>query len=387
MKNFINNALSIATVLTLSLTTSSFAENTSSDTDLKIGMSTALTGKNSFLGTSFLEGANSYINLVNEQGGIKGKKLKIIARDDKYEPDTAIINVYNLSKKDKVFCLLGDVGTPTTMAIKSLLKREKLPLIAPLTGAKRLRNPVHPYIINYRASYGQEVETFLKGAVDKLGKKSVSVFYQDDTYGRGVFKATQEALKKRGLSVLTSGSYKRNTTDIDEGFKKVFSKNPQVVVMVGTYAPCAAFIQKAKDSNHNSMFMNVSFVGSDRLNELLGLKGNGVIVTQVVPNPNSDFPVIKEYNTNLKKYYAQSKPNFVSLEGYLATKALIEVMKKMPTLDKEALIPAFENTTSLDLGDGNELSFSTKNHQGSNKVYPTIIKNGKFESIFDWTKL
>jgi len=137
------------------------AESGVTNSQIVVGMSTALTGPSSFLGVSFKTGVELALRKVNEDGGVNGRKLKLIAYDDGYEPSKAVPNVEKLIKEDNVFMLIGNVGTPTAMAIKPIITREKAPLFAPFTGAEPLRNPVVRYIVNYRASYYQEAEEFI----------------------------------------------------------------------------------------------------------------------------------------------------------------------------------------------------------------------------------
>ncbi|OGW40366.1 MAG: hypothetical protein A2Y97_10550 [Nitrospirae bacterium RBG_13_39_12] len=365
-----------------------FAEDGVKNDQILVGMSTVLSGPASFLGTSFKTGTETYIKKINEEGGVNGRKIKLIAYDDGYEPSKAVPNVNKLINEDKVFCLLGNVGTPTAMAIKPIITKEQVPFYGPFTGAEPLRSPVVKYILNYRASYYQETEEFIKGMVDVLGLKKVGVFYQDDAYGRVVLEGAKIALKKRGLEPVATGTYQRNTENIDAGLTSIMKEKPEAVVMVGTYGACAKFIIEGKKKGFNPIYMNVSFVGADKLLELLGSKGDGVVVTQVVPPPTSDFSSVKEYRTLLAKHFPGSKPNFVSLEGFLASKVFVDILKRAgKDLTRESFIKAAETIKNLDIGIGNKISFSDKNHQGSQKVYPTFIKNGEYKLIEDWKSL
>jgi len=380
-------SLVIASVFVL-FSSSVFAENGVKDDQILVGMSTVLSGPASFLGTSFKTGTEAYINKINDEGGVNGRKIKLIAYDDGYEPSKAVPNVNKLINVDKVFCLLGNVGTPTAMAIKPIVTKEKVPFFGPFTGAEPLRYPVVKYILNYRASYYQEVEEFIKGVVDVLGLKKIGVFYQDDAYGRVVLEGTKIALKKRGLEPVVKATYTRNTENIDAGLNEIIAGKPEAVVMVGTYGACAKFILEGKKKGFNPIYMNVSFVGADKLLDLLGSKGDGVVVTQVVPPPTSNFPAVKEYRTLLAKYFPGVKPNFVSLEGFLASKVFVDILKRTgKNLTRESFIKAAENVKNLNIGIGNTISFSSGNHQGSQKVYPTVIKNGEYKLIEDWKSL
>jgi len=157
--------------------------------------------------------------------------------------------------------------------------------------------------------------------------------------------------------------------------------------MIGTYDSCAKFINLAKERNFSPLFHNVSFVGSTELARRLGPNGEGVIVTQVVPLPNSDYteeslPGVKEYISLLKKYYLDSKPSFVGLEGYLNAKILVEGLQRAgKEITREKFISAIESIDQYDLGIQNLLSFGKNDYQGLDNVYYTMIKQGKLVLI------
>lgn len=368
---------------------------------IAIGMSTALTGPASFLGTSFRTGVEAYLNAINAAGGVNGRKIRLIAYDDGYEPNNTVVNAAKLIRQDGVFCLLGNVGTPTTVAIKQMLADEKVPLFAPFTGAEALRAPVQRYILHYRASYNQEVDTFVYGMVDVLKHKKVAVFYQDDAYGTAVLNAATAALQRRGLKPVALGTYTRNLEDVSKALDALMAARPDAVVMAGTYSACAKFITSWKRQNlisgakggKDPIFMNVSFVGPDRLASLLDKYGENVVVTQVVPPfytyfGGARYPAVAEYDAAMKKYFPKTDLSFVSLEGYLATKVFVEIlMRAGQNLSREGFIRTAEEIRDLDIQAGNKISFSNQNHQGSQTVYPTVIRKGAFYLIEDWNTL
>lgn len=374
------------------------AETGVSKNEIHVGMSTVLSGPTLFLGTNFRLGTEAAMREVNDAGGVHGRKLRLIVYDDGYEPARTTANVQQLIKQDKVFCLLGDVGTPTTVAIKPLLTEEKVPLFAPFTGAASLRTPVNRYLLHYRPSYDQEVESFIAGMVDSLGYKKIGVFYQNDAYGLAVLEATKTALKKRGLEPRVIGTYTRNFEDIYRAFEDMTAARPQAVVMAGTYSACSKFILtwkrqyylKGQPKELNPVFMNVSFVGPDRLAFLLDKYGDNVVVTQVVPSLESGntVPAVAQFSAAMAKYFPGQKSTLVGLEGYLATRTFIEILQKTgKDLTREGFITTAENIRNLDIGAGNTISFGPDNHQGSQTVYPTVLKNGVFQPITDWNIL
>ncbi|MCP4350646.1 MAG: ABC transporter substrate-binding protein [Desulfobacterales bacterium] len=362
------------------------------DTEIRIGSSLALGGHASYLGTQTLHGALAYLRHINENSGIHGRKINIIAYDDGYDPPRCVANTQKLIVEDKVFALFCYVGTPTTVKVIPIIEEARIPLVGMFTGANALRDPLQPYMINVRASYYQETGAMVSRLVEDLEIKNVAVFYQYDAYGFDGLKGTELALKKYGLTPVARGSYTRGTLNIEEGLTRILNSNAQAVVMIGTYDPCAKFIKRAREKGFNPIFHNVSFVGADELARRLGKEGEGVIVTQVVPPP--ELPEmhnllwgVKEYADLLERYYPDDKPNFVGLEGYINARVLVEGLRRAgKNLNRDQFINAIESIGNYDLGIDNKLSFSPTDHQGLDRVYFTQIQNGKFVLITDWLK-
>jgi len=363
------------------------------ESEILIGTSLALGGHAGYLGTQTLRGAMSYLNHINEQGGVHGRTMRVIAYDDGYDPPRCVANTQKLIIKDKVFALFCYVGTPTTIKIIPLVEEAKIPLIGMFTGANALREPFHRYLINVRASYYQETGAAVKHLVEDLGIKRVAVFYQYDAYGFDGLKGTELALKEYGLTPVGTGTYVRGTLDVEEGLQKIIDSKAEAVVMIGTYDPCAKFIKLAKGNGFDPLFYNVSFVGGDELARKLGRQSEGVLVSQVVPSPEAPesrnlLLGAREYCNLLNQYYPEDKPNFVGLEGYINAKVLVEGFRRAGrNLTREEFIKALESIHNYSLGIANPLSFSSNDHQGLERVYFTRIQDGELDLVTDWEKI
>jgi len=362
------------------------------DIEIRIGSSLALGGHAGYLGTQTLHGAMSYINHINDQGGIHGRTIKLVVYDDGYDPPRCITNTQKLIINDKVFCLFCYVGTPTTVKIIPIVQEAKIPLVGMFTGAYELREPVQRYLISVRASYYQEIDAAVQHLIRDLNIEKIAVLYQYDAYGFDGLKGAELSLKRFGLLPVAKGTYIRGTLNIEEGLDKIMESEAEAVVMIGTYDPCAKFIRLSRQKGFDPVFYNVSFVGADELSRILGTEGEGVIISQVVPPP--DLPEIRkalegkgDYIHLLKTYYPEDKPNFVSLEGYINARVLVEGLKRAgKDLNREKFVDAIESIHDFDLGIDNHLSFSPNDHQGLEKVYFTQIRNGKFMLINEWRR-
>jgi ABC-type branched-subunit amino acid transport system substrate-binding protein len=359
------------------------------DTEILLGSSLALEGPASFLGTQTNHGMEAYIRSLNEKGGVNGRKVRVIAYNDGYEPVPCVTNTQKLINEDKVFSLTCYVGTPTSVKALPVWTNAKVPLLGFFTGAEPLRSPFNRYSLHVRPSYYQEADAIVDAFVNKLNYKKIAVFYQYDAFGEAVKKGTEIALQKYGLTPVAYGSFERNTLNVDEGLQKIVSSNPDAIVMVGTYSPLAKFVKEAKKAGlSKTVFHTVSFVGPEAFAKELGSDASRCVVTQVMPPyENNTLPVVKEYKTALKKYFPGDSPNFVSLEGFVNAKVLGEGLKRAgKDITREGFIDAVESMNSFDLG-GIMVTYGPEDHVGLEKIYITQIKDGHFVEVKDWNKL
>lgn len=352
--------------------------------EIVIGSSLALGGHASFLGTEYLHGAMCLINQINKEGGIHHRRIRVIAYDDGYDPPRCVANTQKLIHKDKVFCLFCYVGTPTTVKIIDTVEENKIPLLGLFTGADKLRFPFRHYIFNVRSSYYQETNAVVRYFVEEKGLRRIAVFYQYDDYGFDGLKGTQIALQKYGLSPVAAGSFVRGSLDIEDALHKIHESEAQAVIMVGTYSPCAKFIKEARTRQFNPLFHNVSFVGADKLVQELGEAGEGVLITQVVPPPTERIllPATEQYSRLLSQYYPQDRPNFVSFEGFINARVLIEALRRAGRdISREGFIRALESIKEHYVGIGAVINFGPQDHQGIDDVYLTEIRNGELQLL------
>ena len=356
--------------------------------EIKIGMSTALSGPAQALGNSIKTGVETYFNKINSKGGVNGNTLKLVAYDDGYEPSRCGPNMRKLTGEDKVMAVIGNVGTPTAVVSVPIANETKTLLFGAMSGAGVLRQaPPDRYIINYRASYAEETAAMVDGFMQAgIQPGEIAFFTQNDGYGDAGYNGGIKALKAKGYTDaenLPHGRYTRNTVNVEDAVGVLVPAMPRAVIMVGAYKPCAAFIQMAKEFLPDTIFANVSFVGSIPLAKELGATGEGVVVTQVVPHFNSDLAGVAEYRDAM----ADKETGFVSLEGYLAAKIFVEGLKKAgASPNTETLIDAIEGLDGLDVGIGETVNYSKTNHQASHKVWPTVIQGGKYVAL-DWSSL
>ncbi|MEM8744203.1 MAG: ABC transporter substrate-binding protein [Pseudomonadota bacterium] len=351
------------------------------------GQAAALEGPAAALGKGMQAGIRAAFAEANRKGGVNGRKLELKSYNDSYEPNTSIQAVKKLIETDKVFALIGPVGTPTSKATQPIATKAKVPFIGPFTGAGFLRNHELGNVANVRATYAAETEAWIKHLTEDLGHTRIALLYQDDAFGRVGLKGVTQALQRRKMELVAKGTYTRNTTAVKTALIDIRRKRPQAVVMVGAYKPIATFIKVARSIDFNPSFVNISFVGSKALARELGPDGTDVIISQVVPFPwETSIPLVKDYQAALKASDGAAEPGFVSLEGYMVGRLAIMTLKKMGReVTREAFMKTIWNTGTYDLG-GVTLNFGPGDNQGMDQVFMTQINaDGTFRPVVKLT--
>lgn len=386
-----------ALLFSLSLMGIGWGEEGISDKHIELAQVAPMKGSSAeFLGTQMYVGMNAALaNTIIKGQDTKERTILIKAYNDNYEQEQTAKITSDIINKKGTFAFVGVVGTPTGKTLSIHAKMAKIPVVGLFTGAGFFRKN-NDHIINLRASYSQEIQKMIdivksKNATDT---DQVAVLMQEDAFGLAGLNAVQDVLKTDKKSPVAIGTFKRNSTSVDEGLSPICLKKPKVIIVVGPYVSVAAIIQKIRQDEKykdikDAIIMTLSFVGSDallkKLNELK-VDGTGVIVTQVVPNPqDTNKSIVQEFqrdvqsfcqNTKNADYCIASNPaNWVSMEGYLVGKVIGLLLTKIATqgvFTREQFIKEAKNL-DMDLG-GFPLKF--QNNQLSNLVIPTIIKNG-----------
>jgi len=347
------------------------------------GQAAALEGPSSALGQGMRQGILAAFAEVNAKGGVHGRRLELISRDDGYDPDRSAAQTRALIEQDKVFALIGAVGTPTTAATVPLAQASGVPFIGPFTGAAFLRAPELHNVVNIRASYGAEAEAWIKHLTEDLHVRNIAIFYQDDAFGRDGLAGVKLALQKRNIELTAEGTFERNTRAVGSALRTIRRADPEAVVMVGTYGPCAEFIKLAHKSGFIPVFVNISFVGAGALAQELGPEGNGVIVSQVVPFPwDTSVKVVADYQAAEKALDPDLKPDFVSLEGYLSGRLVAAVLEMAgPDPTRAEMLRLINDVGRFDIR-GDVMTFGSNAQDVPPKVFLTVIQpDGTFKPV------
>ncbi len=357
--------------------------------EILLGMSAALSGPSGQLGRGMRTGVEAFIRSVNDAGGIRGRRLRLLVLDDAYQAEPVRDNMARLLERENVLAVIGNVGTPGATVAVPMANERKTLLFGAFSGADVLRKtPPDRYVINFRASYAEETGVMVRGLLRRgIKPQQIAFFTQKDAYGDSGYLGAVRALEEVGYpdaKSLAHGRYERGTLDVSDGLLAIMQARikPRAVIMVGSYGASAKFIALAKQGMSNVLFLNVSFVGSEALIRALGPDSEGVIITQVVPHYDSPLPGVVDYRRAMAKYFPDSQLGPVSLEGFLAGRTFGRALNQA-TISREGIVEAFEQLGTVDIGIGQSLQFSKTEHQGSHHVWLTVVRGEKLVP-FEW---
>ena len=352
---------------------SAWAETGVSPSEILIGTVNAQSGPAAGLGTGLNAGIQAYFKRINAAGGVHGRSLRLISKDDRYEPAHSASLTEELIERDKVFALLGFVGTPTSRAAVPVAMRTQVPYLFPFTGADFLRTPVKKWVFNVRASYIDETETLVERLTTDLGVSKIALLMQDDSFGDSVKGGITGALSKRNLRIHAEARITRNSLAVDGAVAALKQAKPEAIVFVGTYQQLSAAIKMAKASGLHAHFVTVSFIGTEQFIASAGSAGDGVYITQVMPSPqDTTRPIIQQYLADIPA----SEVGYSSLEGYINASVLGHALEAAGAEPTRAALVNILQDLHTDLG-GFVLHFSPTRHQGSSTVYLTRVQAGR----------
>lgn len=332
-----------------------------------------ISGSRSVLTKELNAGTLACFKQVNSQGGVHGRQLRLTTVDDGYVVKRTQEVTREWIEKDAAFAFISSIGTANAEAVLPLINAARVPLVAPLSGAISLREPFSPYVFHVRASYAQEVEKMVEHVLT-IGISRVAVFYDDDAFGQDVHRAVQEALARRQLKPVAAGKVERGSSDVTQAVKTVAAAGPQVVICGSFGKTLVDFIQAMKRTPAQPQYYALSFFTAGASIKQLGNDARGIGVTQVMPRPGAaNLPLIREFHTVMAAHAPQARLSYISLEGFVTAKVLVEALQRSGRqLTREKFTASLESFRNLDLG-GVFLSYSPADHSGLKRVEITVV--------------
>jgi branched-chain amino acid transport system substrate-binding protein len=344
---------------------------------IKIGMVNDQTGVNKGLGRGMKVGVEAYFKTVNERGGVNGRKLDLICLDDQTATDKTVDSLLKLVGEQKVFAVVGSVGSPNCVASLPIVQEYKIPFITPRSGASALRTPFIREVIHIRASYQQEIDRIVDLLVEN-GSKRISVFYDNDPLGTDILNSTEIALQRHGMPLASKGLFDKTAVPMISALANIMEGNPDAIIIGAAPAIGSDFIVLARKQKVKAQLAACSFAGGANLLKAAGPAAEGVIMTQVVPELDDlSLPITRECKEIIQKYPGDIGFDVVTLEGCMAAKSMVMALEKAGDPPTQAgFISAYESMKEADMG-GIKLTFTPENHQGQQNVYLQIVQGGK----------
>ena len=328
-----------------------------------LGISNDTQGGTSQLGLSLNQGASLFFDEYNQFAKVK---ISLVQLDDGYEPINTISNTKRMLRDVKPLALFNYVGTPTTSAIMPLLAEFQIPLVTPFTGADFLRDSMKATVFNFRASYQNEAEKQIDYLVNQLKLAKFSLIVQADAFGLSVEKYYLQRLKSYGLVPLVSTRYRRNSVDVERALERILQSKSDAVIVVGTYEPMSKLIQLSRSESYSPIFATLSFVSSFELLKRINQQDK-VLVTEVLPNPESCKMAVCEEFRVLARKASWPSVNHVQFEGFLNAKLFSLVANKCSRVDRNCIVEGYRSSR-YDLG-GLIVEFDDKGNNVAAKVY------------------
>jgi len=347
-------AVSLATAGIISASSVALAEPGVTDDEILVGSITDLTGPGALFGQEISKGARFYLKHVNDQGGVHGRKIRLIVEDDGYKPARSVATFRKLVDRDRVFCLAFNLGSSCNLAIFPSVERERVPLVAPACYNSAMHTPPRRYVFALDPSYTAQAWIAARYIKEMSGAENprVAVFYQDDDYGLEGLKAVREACAHYGIPFVGKAGYKRAAVEFSAQVLSLKQANPTHVIVWTLVREAAAVLRKARELDWHPQFIGGNPTSDERIVELAGEAAEGLLAVTPAdlwaePPPPS-LQLFREMKAQLDP---EGTSRTLQLFGFLGARILVEGLQRAGRdLTREGLVEALE--TLKGWGDG-----------------------------------
>ena len=376
----------IATTLAAALAASGVFAQTQGVTkdEILVGTIQDLSGPIAAFGKSARNGMQLRADEINEQGGLNGRKIKLIAEDSGYDPKKAVLAAQKLAQRDKIFVTAGNIGTPIAMATMPIFFEKNIPHLFPLTAARQMYDPLHKLKYSFAATYFDQVRSGIKYLTKTKADRKWCIIYQDDDFGAEVLAGAEAGLKEQGKTLTEKTSYKRGSTDFSSQVARMKGSNCDTVVMGTIIRETVGTLAEAKKTGLNADFIGTSAAYTHLIHRLGGPVANGFIAAHTVAHPYLDDAAqnVRFWAAKYKTKFNED-PDVFSAYGYVIMDNVIAALAKTgKNLTTDNFIKALDSlSTPPDMFGGDGMTFTPTKHLGSNKSRLSQIKDGKWTVI------
>lgn len=342
-----------------------------SDDEIIIGSWGPLTGPAALWG-SILKGTDAYFKLINDKGGIHGRKIKFVFKDDAYDPSRTVQAVRELVQRDEIFAVAGGIGTATNMAVVDFLSENGVPWISPMTGAIHWTTPVKDNIFTSFPLYFDEGDIMAKYAVEDLTSERIGIIYQNDDFGKSGLVGAKYQLEQHGLDFVEAVPVEISDTDLSSHVARLKEAGADVVMMWVLPRQAAIILGSSAVMGFKPTWLS-SLVLSDifLMHDITKGAWEGVVFTypaEVMYN-DTESEAMMEYKAAFEKYYPADRWGVFPASGFLWIEPLIEGLKAAgKSLTRATFLEAMSKIKNFKGAGGVSVSFSKDNHLGTRSV-------------------
>ncbi len=379
----------LAGLLVLSGCNPAWAEDGVTDKEIVVGAGMDLTGAVANWGVNIKAGMEAVFNRVNDAGGVQGRKIKLITYDHVYQPPKAVANAKRLVERDKVFVMMGHLGTPTTKAVKDYLEEKKVPDIFPATLAS-LWTTSGKWHVGDLATYADQTGLIIDYLVKERKIRKIASFYQDDEYGLDGHLAGKARLKHQyDLAYAAEVDYKRADIDFSSQAAKLKESGADAVILQAVYREPPRLAEQCHAIGYNPVFIGPSPIVLDKTIELGGKHVEGLIGVEVYPLPTEPGAFLDLYRADMKKYFPSLALDTTNLYGYQKAALFVEALQRAgKNLTRDSVLKAIESIKDWDPGWGLKYSYGGDNRRGMSRAGRlVVVKDGKWTKLSDWMEL
>ena len=381
----------LAGAVALAVTGAAFAQNGPtqgvSKNEIVLGSLQDLSGPIAAFGKQVRYGMDMRVAEANEAGGIHGRKIKLVTEDMGYDPKKALLGAQKLIGRDKVFALLGTLGSSTSLAVMHEAFKANVPHLFPVAAAREMYEPLHPLKYSFAATYYEQIRAGVKHMVKMKNSKKVCTLYQDDDFGIEVQRGAEAGLKEINMQLAERTSYKRGATDFSSQVAKLKSSGCDLVILGTIIRETIGAIGEARKSGYNPDFLGSSAVYTDLIHKLGPKFTDGLYGMMTVAHPYPD-DASKNVRAWTEKYKAAFKEDATvfSVYGYVIVDTVLKTIEKTgPNLTVQSFINTLDSSTfSRDMFGSSEMSYTKTKHLGSNSARMSQIVNGKWTPVSDY---
>ena len=373
----------------LASSTITFAQQGVSKTEITLGSIQDLSGPIAGFGKQARLGMLLRVDEINEQGGINGRKLKIIVEDSAYDPKKAVLAAQKLVNQDKIFMMLGHIGTAQNLAAMPVQFEKNVINFFPITAAREMYEPFHKLKYSFAATYFDQMRNAVPKVAKEKGAKKVCTMYQDDEFGLEVLRGAEAGLKAAGMDFVEKTSYKRGATDFSSQVSKMQASGCDMIVLGTIIRETIGAIGTARKLGYNPTFLGSSAAYTDLIHKLGGPAMNGLYATSTVQNPYLDdaSPAISFWAKKYKTKFNED-PTVFSVYGYNIVDTFAVAAGKAGTnLSTESFIKAMDTLKiPPDIFGSAEATFSPTKRLGSDASRLSQITDGKWKPVSEYFK-